>query len=114
MLIVGSEKQGEEVDSLGIKLKRSSYEMATKKSIFIILTKYIENNPALAMAVILNILIFLYLMALFEKLTLFNYIGVIASIFFMFWVSLSDDARTGFKLISIGVIFMVVVIFISL
>ena len=108
-----AEKNGE-VDSLGMKLKRSSYEMATKKSIFIIFGSYIESNPALGMATILLVLIFLQIMALYEKLVLFHYIGIISSIIFMFWISLSDDARTGYKLVSITIIFMLIIIFISI
>jgi membrane-bound ClpP family serine protease len=111
--MVNSEEKSE-IDSLGMKIRQSSYEMATKKSILIIFGRYIESNPALAMTSILLVLIFVFIMALYEKLGLFHYLGVITSIFFMFWISLSDDARTGFKLTSIGVIFMIIIIFISL
>lgn len=113
MFIIAS-KVEEEVDSLGLQIKRSSYEMATKKSIVVIFARYIESNPALAMSSILMVLIFLYIMALYEKLVLFHYLGIVLALMFMFWVSLSDDARTGFKLTSIGLIFMVLIIFISI
>lgn len=113
MLIVESSGDSE-LDSLGMRIRRSSYEMATKKSLFIILARYIESNPALAMTSILIVLIFLYIMALYEQLFLFHYLGIVSSIVFMFWVSLSDDARTGFKLCSIGLIFMILIIYISL
>lgn len=112
MLKVPDEEK--EVDSLGMKIRKSSYEMATKKSILIIFASYIQSNPALAMTSILLVLVFLYIMALYEKLVLFHYIGIISSLVFMFWVSLSDDARTGYKLVSIAVIFMILIIYISL
>jgi membrane-bound ClpP family serine protease len=97
-----------------MEIKESNFDMNTKKSIFMIFASYIESNPALAMVSILLMLIFLYIMALYEKLGLFHYLGVILSLLFMFWVSLSDDARTGLKLTSIGVIFMIVIIFLSI
>jgi membrane-bound ClpP family serine protease len=113
VFIVDSEEK-KVYDTLGMEIKTSSYNMVTKKSIFIIFASYIESNPALAMTSILLVLIFLYIMALYEKLVLFNYLGIISSIIFMFWVSFSDDARTGFKLVSVGVIFMVLIIFMSI
>lgn len=106
--------QDKKVDSLGLEVNESSYELTTKKSVLELLTQVLEGNPAAGMAVFLVIIIFIYMMAVFHNMSIFHWLGTIICIFFILWVSFVDDARIGYKLFSISLIFMSIIIFLSI
>lgn len=113
-LSLEDESEKKNVNSLGLEVSESRYKINSGLGVMGVFEDTVESNPAFAMALILSVILALYALSVFDSLVIFHYLAIILSYFIMFWVSLVEDARTGYKLSSISLIFMAIIIFISL
>lgn len=107
-------EDGKKYDTLGLEISDNSFKLNVTKSFVQIFLETLEANPSLGMAGILFLISIIYFLAVFESLTMFHYLATLISIFFMFWISLADDARIAYKFISMGLIFMAIIVFLSI
>lgn len=118
--VTGKEKEEKipenvKTDTLGVIIRDyGSLDLQQKKSLFVSFSDFTKHNLALATASVLVIIVFVYMLAFYSKMTFFHICAFGMSAALMIWIGASEDARLFLKMGSIFMIFVGIMIFITI
>lgn len=112
MIKLGDDKP--KLNSMGLEVKESTYMIQRKKSLFVTLANIFRGDMAMGLAGIFTLILISYSFFIYSRFVAFHYMALIFVIFFMFWIALTEDARVKYKLISLIVIFVLIIVYITL
>ena len=108
------DEENKQYDSLGIEIRKNDYEIQFKRSSISRFRAYIQKNPIFGVAGAFILIIFIYMLAIYQKLGELHYVGIVTCVSFMLWIAVVEDAQVTFKFVSLVTIFVAIILFMSI